>query len=294
MTPSPKAQTTPPKTEPYVLEYLVEGGPTLGEGVHERQSTLRIDERDGTVFEESHRSESDAAGEPIGIFWGRLTEDDLKKYASLVEQVRLAALPAGKGGDFGASTITLKWMKGAAWATRSFSSRDGAILDQLDPLLFALNQLSGSLRTHPLKAIRLSVGFLPDSGDGRFAWTATNIGTEPVCFADPRLLPQDTPDRWAGVRFSEYPPEKPGVTAPPLKWSKLALASAPQPLKADALVVLRPGEKFTAPTVPWQPARRGMRNLAQAVFSDYTGSPSVRDCHRIRGAAFSQGFEITP
>jgi hypothetical protein len=120
-----------------------------------------------------------------------------------------------------------------------------------------------------------------------------NIGTQDVCFSDPRLLPRDDPYRWAGVRIAEFPPERPGVTSPPLKWTQLFLAPPPQPV-AVTRVVLKPGERFAAPTAAWRAPRSGVRYLVQAVWSDYTGPREAEGCYQIRGAVFSEGLEVTP
>ncbi len=66
----PPAQAKPMSTSsarlrPFTLTYTSVGGPALGPGLSQRQSSLTVKSQDRSVFLEQHRSESDAPGEPV-------------------------------------------------------------------------------------------------------------------------------------------------------------------------------------------------------------------------------------
>ena len=54
--------------QPFILTYTSIGGAELGPKLYERQTSLSIHGADRNVVLEQHRSESDEAGAPIGIF----------------------------------------------------------------------------------------------------------------------------------------------------------------------------------------------------------------------------------
>jgi len=277
--------------EPLVIEYSKVGGVSLGQDLHVRQSRLRMNSGDGWAVLEKHRSEADTPGAPIGTFGSQLPPEAFTRVLELARKTKLAELPPPTSADFSTTLMTITLERGSAKLTKQLSSGDIPLILQIQELLAELGRLSAALENSPVAALRTSVSWA--SREGAFVLTLTNIGTQNVCFGDPRLLRQDEPDHWAGVRVAEFPPERPGVTAPPLQWVRLLLAPPRQP-PAAARIFLKPGERFSAPTLVWRPARRGVRHLAQGVWADYTGPREAEGCYQIRGAAFSEGLEVTP
>lgn len=281
--------TTTVSGQAYKLEYSLYGGPELGAGVHQREWSLKLDSADGSAFLEKHRSDSDAAGEPVGIFRAQLPPEKFWMLFQLAHRVRLPELAPGGADGPGASLMTLKLEQGETRVEKSFSSRDIAALEQLEPLLEELSRILGAMNNSPVAAIRTMVAYAPR--ERRFDFIVANIGTEQVCVGDPRFIPPGDPMQWAGVRVAELPEERPGYTSPPLQWVQLPLA---KPVQASGVpIVIKAAEKFTAPTAVWSAARPGVRYIAQAVLSDYSGPRETPGCYRIRGAAFSESVEFT-
>lgn len=281
--------TTTASGQSYKLEYSAHGGPELGAGVHEREWSLKLDSADGSASLEKHRSDSDAAGEPVGLFRAQLPPEKFWSLFQLAHRVRLPELAPAGGGGMRSSLMTLKLEQGGARVEKAFSSGDIKALDQLEPLLEELNRIFGAMSNSPVAAIRTMVAYVPR--ERRFDFVVANIGTEPVCVGDPRFIVPGNPKLWAGVRVAEMPYERPGYTSPPLQWAQVPLS---KPVQASGVpIVIKAGEKFTAPTAIWSAARPGVRYIAQAVLSDYSGPREAPGCYRIRGAAFSEAIEFT-
>jgi hypothetical protein len=273
----------------YKLEYSSHGGAELGQGVHEREWVLKLDSTEGSAFLEKHRSDADQEGEPIGIFQGQLPPETFGMLLQLTQQVRLAELPPAAGGGPNISLMTIKLEQGKTRLEKSFTGRDFAALNQLGPLLEELNGILGGLNNSPVSAIRPLVAYKPR--EYRFEFAIANIGKEAACVGDPRFIVRGDAMQWAGVRVAEFPEERPGYTSPPLQWTQVRLAPAVQ---ASGLpLVVKAGEKFALPTVVWRDARAGVRYIAQAVWSDYSGTREGPGCYRVRGAAFSESIEFS-
>jgi hypothetical protein len=291
MTTDAPATSDRPSETPFLFEYSSIGGPELGSGVHERESHLRLNSADHLALLEKHRSDSDAPGEAIGLFRAELPADTFLRIRDLVSKTRLAQLgPPARGGP-GTSVITLKYKEGNNEIQKQFTSLDTGLIQQVEDLIFEVVQILVVLNRSPEQAVQVSVSRDPASPS--FSLKITNLGTKEVCFADPRYLPSGNQDRYAGVRWAEYPPEQPGMTAPPLQWSFVSLAP---PLKEASSgtreIILGPGKSFEASTGLWKPTQQGKRYLVQGVLSDYVGPRDVDGCYRIRGAAFSKSIEI--
>jgi hypothetical protein len=288
--------TPPPPSGPvfFTLEFCTKGGPNLGQEVNEIDSCLKLNSRDHSAFLEKHRSQSDKAGEPIGTFRAQFPDEDFKKVADLVQREKLADLPAPTQGGPGASVLTLKFGQGQTKIDKMLTSRDINLIEQVDGLLFELNRLAALLDEHPLQAVKTELTYKGASLDEHFELSVTNIGSEPVCLFDPRLLKHDDADAWAGVRVAEFPQEKPGVTSPPLEWLRIGLERPLQQMRTGVQVKLAPGEKLMARTEAWRRGQRGVRHLAQGVLSNYSGPREVEGCYRIRGAVFSAALEVVP
>ena len=285
--------SSPAAGEPYVLEYSVESPEAVGPELRRDSSKLIVRSDRREAFLEKHRSQSDRRGEPIGTFRAEL-DDGLA--ARILDEANRMLIPeppaAGAGDEPGPIIVALKFEQGARKVTRAFTTGDMATLNAMRELLSELNQLSGQLNSHPKAALQASVHY-EEGETPHFVLTLTNIGTEPICFADPRFLPPGDPDHWAGAQVAELPEEKPDVTPPPLEWTRLLLDKPAEPAP-EAPVVLEPGKSFSAKTVRWQNVKPKVRFLALGVYSDYTGPGEIADVYRVRGATFSEGLEFEP
>jgi hypothetical protein len=277
-------------TEPFILEYSIEAEGAVGTDLSRIKTTLLVRGDSRQAILEKHRSQSDQAGEAIGTFQAEVSEQALANLRAKAHATIVPALPPRDGMGPGSSIITLKLQEGATKTTRTFSTGDMAILSVVEGLLEELDGLSGQLARHPRQAVQATVAY--QRHPSRFVLTLTNIGREPICFADPRFLPEDA-DRWAGAQVAEFPEPKPGFTAPPLQWQRVPLAKPASPPPALE-VALKPGATFTAETVPWTPGMPKRRFLAQGVWSDYTGSGTCQDMYRVRGATFSEALKLMP
>ena len=276
----------------YTLEYTVRAMPGMGE-LQRIDTTLRIDSAKRTAWLEKHRSQSDRAGEPIGTFGGELSEKLIGDILAAVRKAKLDDLPPRSGRGPGSTIITLKFQRGGEKTEAVFSTGDMEILDALEGLLDELNQLAELLNDRAICAMKASVEFR-QRPQPHFVLTLRNIGTERICFGDPRLLTAGSAvdvNHWAGVRVAVLPEEKPHVTSPPLQWVRLPLAG-PRAGSAGETIVLKPGKTFSADTVAWPAWQKGVTYLAQGVWTDYTGPGEVQGVFRVRGATFSEGLTL--
>jgi len=288
-TPLPSSPA-PSAAQPFSLEYSVEAEGAVGTDLSRIKTTLLVSGDIRQAFLEKHRSQSDQAGEAIGTFQAEVSEQDLANLRAKAHATMVPALPPRDGMGPGSSIITLKLQEGATKTTRTFSTGDMAILSVVEGLLEALDGLSGQIAHHPRQAVQATLA--SERHPLRFVLTLTNIGREPICFADPRFLQADD-DRWAGARVAEFPEAKPGFTAPPLQWRRVPLAKPSSPATSQE-VVLKPGATFSAETISWTPGVPRQRFLAQGVWSDYTGPGTCHDTYRVRGATFSKALQLMP
>lgn len=284
----PKRMTTPsPRGRTFTLLYTSEGGPELGAGLHERQTLLTIRSEDGSVFLEQHRSESDAAGAPIGTFRMVSEADPLEKLLEYADRERLENLAPPSGGGPGATVMEIRLEEGNRKIAKTLTSRDIPQIGQLEYFLYQLNQVMTAVRRTPYQAVRVTLA--PDTASRRFVVGIENIGTANVCLFDPRTIGHTTPERRTVVRFAELPEERPGVTSPPLRWTELPVQAAVS--ATPSMVTLKAGERLTVPSASWT-ARSGVRYLVQGIWSDYTAPGQAAGCYFVRGAAFSENLKI--
>lgn len=274
----------------FILKYREAGGPELGKDLQEYQCVLELDRKTGTVYLETCRSASDAPGEPIGTFRAPLSDELFKQIFNIVHSVGLADLPPPTQGRMATSVMTLTFEYGQTAVEKVFTDEDADLLERLDPLLQQLNQIIASLERHAESAVKIDIKHSRGQGDGQFKIMITNLGSQPVCIANPHTFGDEDPDRWAGVRFAELPEERPGYTSPPLEWFNLIL---PVQKIQETRVVLKPSKTFSASTNTWIAPRRNVRYIIQGVFSDYKGPGDANDGYPIRGVVFSEAIEIT-
>jgi len=288
----PNSQNIAPSSvgEAFSLEYSSSGQRLLGENLQKYSSVLRLNSEDRMAFFEKHRSQSDQPGEPIGTFQAKIADDFLATILEKIKTTNLDKLPPRTGEGPGSTIITLKFHQGDHKVEQVFSTSDMGIIETAHDLLDALDAVSAQLSKHPFSALRASLKSeeLPPR---HFILTLTNIGQKGICFPDPRYIRSDDPDYWAGVQVAELPEEKPGVTSPPLEWTRVPLVMV-QGGSPASLVVLEPGSSFIARTEAWPGWRQGSRFIALGVYSDYMGPDEVDEIYRIRGAAFSDAFEF--
>jgi hypothetical protein len=275
----------------FTLNYTSAGGPAMAPGLHKRQTSLTIKSGDRSVSLETHRSESDEAGAPIGTF--RMVADaaELQKLLEYADKERLEYVaPPARGGP-GTSVMTFGLVEGHRRISKTLTSGDIPQIGQLQYFMYQLNRIMYAATQHPYQAVRVTIA--SEAGSRRFLVGIENIGAANVCFFDPRTVTLASPDRFAGIRFAELPEERPGVTSPPLKWSELPIRAANAPAGSPQVVTLKAGERLSMPTTSWTTARSGVRYLVQGVWSDYS-AVRAEGCYSMQGAAFSEHLETVP
>src|ERR1700680_286673 len=104
---SKRMSTPSTRGQPFTLTYTSSGGPELGPSLYERQTSLTIKSADRSVVLEQHRSESDEAGAPIGMFRLAADPESLQKLLEYAVEERLGDLaPPARGGP-GTSVMTI-------------------------------------------------------------------------------------------------------------------------------------------------------------------------------------------
>jgi hypothetical protein len=267
------------------------GGPELGPGLHERETSLTLNGSKKSAALDKHRSDSDAENEPIGRFEMPLGVADMDRIWRLVDSVGLSNLPKSGGGQLGSSIFEIAVKKGDTSYTRQIVSSDINSVNKVGPLLDELYRLAGETQKHPQSAIRVAV--IPEYNNERFQVEIINIGTNSVYIPDPRALGHGEDDEnWAGVRIAPLPAEVPGQTSPPLEWSRLFLDMPPDKT-APGLIRLDAGKQISWPTHKWEPDIKKGRYLVQGVFSSYGASDTATSVVLMRGAIFSEAKEIS-
>jgi hypothetical protein len=276
------------------VEYAIEGGPEMGPGIHEIETSLRIRLDTGEAFLEQHQPSSAEGGEPMGTFKGPLPAELLSHLRAALGDATLWSLPPSTAGGPGSSLIWVRMSSATGARELRVSSRDIDALGKIDPLLAILNDAVTETMAHPFQAVQFSVrSQLPIGGHApTFAISVKNVGTETVALPDLKVFGGDVeehPDRDLSVRVAAYPDERPGYTAPPLVWERLAFA---MPGVAPALSLLAPGQEAMREQIVWTPSHPGERHLAQAGFAFYGGPPVVEGHLVIKGRALSEAVEI--
>ncbi len=277
------------------LEYTTEGGPDLGLGLHETETRLRIDLATRAAFLNRHQPTSPEGGEALGTFRTTLAPALITDLRATLGHADLAHIPTGTGGGPGTSVIQIRAKHGAKSVAASFSSRDMAILDKLEKLLSLLDDAVGATAQHPFQAIRIELQAQKGEGSTPAAFTIKikNVGTETVAVPDLEMLarePGQERDHGLGVRVAPNPPERPGFTAPPLVWSRVAMLPLAPNTPPQKPIILPPGGERTIQTAGLTGAPP---LIAQAFFSFYAGPPIVDGHLMIRGHALSPGLDIT-
>ncbi len=278
------------------VEYAIEGGAEIAPGIHEIETSLRIRLDLGDAFLEQHQPSSEEGGEPLGTFKALLPAELLSRLRSASSDATLWSLPPSTGGGGpGSSVIRVRMSSDGVARELQVPSRDIDALGKIDPLLAILNDAVTETMAHPFQAVRLSVRLESPIGSHSlaFAISVKNVGTETVAVPDLKVFGGDVDehsDRDLTLRVAAYPEERPGFTAPPLVWERVAFAT---PGAAPVLSLLAPGQEAIREPILWTPSHPGERHLAQAGFAFY-GGPQVVEGHLvIKGRALSEAVEVT-
>ncbi len=266
------------------------GGPRLGTSVFERQSLLVLDQTNGSMRLEKHRSESDAEEEPIGIFQAQLDPSLFQKIMRLADSVELADLSQGTRGGPGSSSLKFEYISDTTRYEKSISSFDHEQITTIEPLLDELYKAQGQLLQSAISAIVISIRHVGTVNDGHLELVIRNVGSAPLYIGDPRWLDIDV-DNWAGARVAVLPTEVPGVTSNPLEWERVFIARPQTDRPANDDVLIHPQSEVSYPTERWVPKAHGNRYIIQGVFSSYQGPAEINGVYRIRGGAFSKAIE---
>ena len=254
----------------------------------------RIDGRTGSVIVFENRTGGDQPG-PIGLFAMTAPKAQIEALSAGIEGLKWADLPALTGGDINLAMLSLEYARGSLVIQRDFNAGNRAFLNALGPVMRPLEAILVAASKAPVRAIDLSVA----RTEHGFKLVLRNVGTGPVMFTDAR-----------------QPRRLPGQTCGRVLINAIGGASDEVPLRPAtgplAPVILGPGQTHEVETVPWTPPHPG-KYFVGATWEDYGGpkvdpkldpkdvmpevpGPTDKPDARpflIRGAAFTQGFELT-
>jgi hypothetical protein len=301
--PPTKTSTTPKPAnrEPIVIEYTSKRGPQIARDLFEVQRTALVDTESGRATLLMTRDDGDHPGQAIGHFTTVLPPATLQKLADAGAQTDWDKLPRPSAGGPGRAWMEIKYKRGTIPHTVGFSSMDIDLMSKI-ALLDVLDQdVLRALYGSPHRALQVALAEKLDARDVEqhgFAFALRNVGVEPTCILDPRRLQDpDNHDAFVGVQIAAMPPEKPGFTAPPLEWRRVALPVLDDERLEEARkrhIVLAPGQSHELRTAPWSPKQYTQdvypqtgEWLVQAIFSDYDMPDDIDGIGCTRGAAFS-------
>jgi hypothetical protein len=277
------------------IEYAIEGGSEMDPGIHEIETSLRIRLDSGDAFLEQHQPSSEEGGEPLGTFKALLPAELMSRLRAALSDATLWSLPSSTGGGPGSSLIRIRMSTDGVARELQVPSRDTGALGKIDPVLEILNDAVTETMAHPFQAVRFIVRSQSPIGrhSPTFAISVKNVGTETVAVPDLEVFGGDVDEhseRDLTLRVAAYPEERPGYTAPPLVWERVAFAT---PGAAPVLSLLAPGQEAIRERIVWKPSHPGERHLAQAGFAFYGGPPVVEGHLVIKGRALSEAVEVT-
>jgi hypothetical protein len=278
------------------VEYITEGGPDLGLGLHERETRLRVDLKTRVAFLNCHQPTADKGGEALGTFRATLATDLATRLQGSLVKADLGQTAPGAGGAPWTSVIQIRARRGSNTRAESFSSQDMEKLAKFEELLSVLDDATFVTSQHPFQAIRLEMEAKHAGSGFTFSVRVKNVGVETVAIPDLETLGRESKDvreHGIGVRIATLPPARAGFTDPPLLWSAIGLVAASGPSKqAGKPVLLPPGGEQVVNTALWSASNHTGRIFAQGFLSYYRG-PAVVDGHLvIRGHALSQAVDI--
>lgn len=290
--PIPSQNTEPTmvtRRSDFSIEYTLEEGSEMSQGLHEYDNSLLIDGSTGVATFTSTRPGGDDPGRPIGTFRAVLRDAELDKlYSSALRIDPSQAPPPGEFGIVNWGTLSIRFRSPQVTWDQTLGL-DPVRLEPFDPLLDQLTLLRGRLYENPEHALRLTVRREQE----RFIVGLENIGVSELAVLDPRPLGASNDHAWAGIRIAELPDEKPGYTSPPLVWETVALELPNASTAPRSASVLPAGKISEWPTQRWTASHPGP-HLAQAVILDYEGPSKIEGRPRIRGALFSSTITFLP
>ncbi len=261
------------------------GGATSGNGVHEFDWTMEVDGRRGMVTLESFRSDSDAPGEPIGVFRQALPDGELREFLELARGANLGGPAPAMTEHPGYTSSQYLLDDGGRKSTVVVNNSDRVRGETLSGLRRRMVALFVSVLRYPERSVRLDLALARAGGGEFFALTVANHGTEKVCFGDPRSLGDGGRMSRGVVRMAEYGGSGPLV----LNWRHLPL-TPPGPRDAP-LVTLAPGAIWKA-MAPLPGRTAGTGYLAEFSWANYGGPAFEGDSYRLRGRMASPRLMI--
>lgn len=278
----------------YTFASRSHGGATLGVGVDEFDWTLQVDARTAALTIQLFRSDGNTPGHPIGLFRMPMSDPQLREFLKLVENSRIPQVKTEMAGHPGETETLFIFRKPPSTAfEKAVNNSDHAAMAALAPLMKTINTSLSQGLMRPERAVRLSISPAKDAAGFRFQVTVTNIGVEDVCFYDPRAIVPTGPNHQAVVRVTEFPETGPNDPPPPLVWQDLALAPLETRPANAPIVILKPSQTWSGPTVPFK-FTAGKRYLAYAFIANYDGEPLMNGTYRIRGQTASERLVLKP
>ncbi len=279
----------------FTVEYVSYSGSLLGDDLHERQANLRITSADGVATLENFGSPEAAGDQSIGRYQQRLDTTGgagAGRVRALIDRTRPFDLPPATEGVPGVAIMSVILREGGAEKVKTFSAREVPQIEAMRPLLEEFSDLSAALLRAPVEVMQLRVRQQARDRNGRFLVYFMNVGSKPVCLANPYTLGDTVPTHWAGVQVAELPVERPGYTSPPLEWVRLGLDPMEHKSGTPDLIVLQPGSSFEALTKPWNPPHPNTAYLVKGFYCNYVGAREVEKVYRIRGCGSSDPVTV--
>ncbi len=270
------------------LLYRSVGGGSLGPGLAQFQCDLHVDNKGGVACDLA-RSDPGMPGEAIGRFFFSSQTLLTTELLGLVKKVGLADLRPPKAGGPFSTNFVFEVTDGDQSISKMVNSNDAEALELIQPLRARLERLTEEALTHPTAAIRLECRYVPITDDENFELLVSNIGDKPLVMANPSRQPVDG-SQPGGVRWSELPPEVPGVTWAASPWQDLRLISH----GTSERIFLEPKQTFKTRSERWLIPDPLLHYRAQAHWASYQIEPTPKDVYLLRGGAFSRIETVTP
>jgi hypothetical protein len=293
---SPKVSTAAwprPGVPDYAFAVHSYGGRPLGVGVSEYDWTLQVEARSALVSLEYFRSDADIPGTPIGLFRGRIDDQVLRDFHTVVTTSKLFGPLASMARHTGYTQSTYTLLEPAQEPRQqTINNSDEVNQAVIAPVLAKTRAMLSESFSHPERAVLLGLERTRVAEGEAFVVSIRNIGVEPICITDPRWIVAAGPFERSVVMVTEFAGQKPGEPVR-LEWKDHPLKSlTPRPAQ-EVLITLEPGATWQAHSVVWKRAP-GKQYLAQFTWARYAGEPLVNGVYRIRGRAESPRILIEP
>jgi hypothetical protein len=268
------------------------GGQKLGINLNEFDWTLQVESRRALLSVESFRSDGDVPGQPLGLFRLLVDDQQLRDFYLLVIGAKLGELrPAMKTHPGYTERVYTLIRSHQDPIQQRINNSDEETNSSIAALRYKINSMLAGSFEHPERAVQLGLKQLRSPSGDLFEVTVTNIGSERVCFTDPRWVLPAGPVQRAVVMVTPFPETKPGDAPPSLAWREIPLEPLNPRPEREPLVVLDSGAVWKTTTPAWKRVS-GARYLAYFSLADYVGEPMVDGVYRIRGRVDSPRLVI--